>query len=385
MRLVLTLFLFSLSSFAVLATDVGDGSDGACTAASFLVGKRSYQCTTLILNAPVNVFKGAGGAGVVIKVQGFVNINGGGSIDVSGNNGADGSIGAIAAGGTGGPGGFSGGSSTVTNGANGSGAGAGIGGNFSALGGGAISVGAGGGGGTYKVVSAVTALDGDSNGSSTTAGANGATYGAEANFDTSFLGGSGGGAGGTGIDGATPDTWFGSGGGGGGGTLRIVSGGDITIDGSLISNGGNGGGAGTEISSGGGGGASGGAIWLQSQSILTVNGTINAIGGTKGTNVQGFVGVGGGDIDAHGRIRLDDADGVISGTGIVTPAPYSTTFTPTSITSGTSAVSRQYASSITCARVVMDENQLKNFVGNFCVGILLVSFGVIVFARANRI
>jgi hypothetical protein len=155
-----------------------------------------------------------------------------------------------------------------------------------------------------------------------------------------------------------------------------VAGGNITIDGTITSNGGNGGGAGTETSSGGGGGASGGAIWLQAAGSLAVSGTgiITATGGTFGTNASGFLGFGGGGGD--GRIRLDDGNGAITNTGTVTPAPYTTTFTPTSISNGsTSIASRQYSSSVSCARVTLDENQKKNLIGNFLVGILIVSLG----------
>ncbi len=390
---MLALFLFT--SFSASAIDVGDGSDGVCTNATFVLGKRSYQCTSLTINAPLTLYKGVGGAALVIKVQNDVDITGAGSIDLSGNNGQDGNIVSVAFGGTGGAGGFSGGNSSTADppanppssvtGGNGAGAGAGVGGQDAGLNAGAVSVGAGGGGGSYKTAG-TAALLGDSNGTARAPGANGSLYGNEAAFETTFVGGSGGGAGGNGNDGT--NTWFGSAGGGGGGALHIVAGGNILIDGTIISNGGNGGGAGTETSSGGGGGASGGAIWLQAAGTLTVSltGSINATGGLKGTNVDaGFLGDGGSGGD--GRIRLDAGNGSITNNGSVTPAPYTTSFTPTPINNGgTSAIaSRQYSSSVSCARVSEDMNQssLINVI-NLLVGISLVgAFHFIVSRRGN--
>lgn len=351
MKSLFILFLFSASPFA-LAIDTGDGSDGACTEASFLVGKRSYQCSSLTISGNVNLFKGQGGSAIEIKVQNDVTIAAGVTVDIGGNNGLDGTTAAVN-GGSGGPGGGSGGNSRLgLDGLAGSGSGAGTAGKFVANSG-VRSYGGGGGGASYKTVAVATATDGDDGGGGGTvpgtAGANGAIFGSEAAFDTSFTGGSGGAAGGGADNGGTIVS--GSSGGGGGGALRIVAGGNILIDGQIISTGGNGGGAAGTTSSGGGGAGSGGAIWLQAAGTLTVSasGTLSALGGNGGTNDSG-VNTGDGGGGGNGRIRLDDADGIITNNGAITPAPYSASFSPTA--SGTSTVStRQYSSSISCARV----------------------------------
>lgn len=386
------LALFLLSSTSAFAIDTGNGSDGACTNASFVVAKRSYQCTTLTINASLNIFKAVGGAQVVIKVQGDVNITAAGTIDLSGANGSAGDLVGSVAGGLGGAGGSAGGNSgdaTIgisMDGSNGNGSGAGVGGKFvNAVGG--TSYGGGGGGGSFKDVSATLASNGDDGVASkvNTAGANGSTYFPEANFDTSFAGGSGGAAGGGGVDVATPHS--GSSGGGGGGAIRIVSGGNILIDGSIISKGGNGGGtAGITVSSGGGGGASGGGIWLQAAGTLTVSAgaVITALPGVHGDNLSnGFSGIGGDG--GNGRIRLDSGNGVITNAGTINPAPYSTSFTPTPISSGTTAISRQYSSAVSCARVSLEHDQSKNIMLNILVGILIASLGHLIVSRSGKV
>lgn len=368
MKPLFILFYFSVAPFAH-AIDVGDGSDGACTEASFLVGKRTYQCTTLTISANVNLFKGQGGSSIVIKVQNNVTIDPGVTIDIGGNDGLDGTTAAVN-GGAGGPGGGSGGNSRLgLDGLSGSGSGAGTAGKFVAnLG--VRSYGGGGGGASYKTISGTTASDGDDGGGGGTvpgtAGANGSVYASEATFDTTFAGGSGGAAGGGADNGGTIVS--GSSGGGGGGAIRIISGGNIVIDGQITSKGGNGGGVAGTISSGAGGAASGGAIWLQAAGTLTVSasGTLTALGGTGGTNDSGVSGLGGDGGD--GRIRLDDADGVITNNGTVTPAPFSASFSPT--TAGTSSVTaRQYSSSISCAKVSeeFNQNHLINLVFGFLI------------------
>lgn len=379
MKFYLALFLLSHSAFAI---DVGDGSDGACNitgggATQITSARRSYQCTTLNVDANLNDFKGgsvpgSNGAPLVIKVQGNVTIAVGVTIDLSGENGADGNTVAAVNGGRAGAGGFAGGDSTAASGSNGNGAGAGSGGTFAPRTGAPSSYGGGGGGGSYQTVAGVSPLNGDDNGNVIPAGANGTTYGPESSFDTSFSGGSGGAAGGRGID-ATAVSWFGSSGAGGGGALRIISGGNIVVDGTIISKGGDGGGnAGTTTSSGGGGGASGGAVWLQAAGTLTVSGTgsITAHGGVGGSNDSGFAGFGGDG--GEGRIRLDDADGVIGGAGTVSPAPYSTTFTPTAITSSTISMTRQYTSDVSCASVALgDQDKPFNNVVNLILGLAI--------------
>lgn len=371
MKSLFVLFLFSLSPFSS-AIDTGNGSDGACTETSFVVGKRLYQCTSLHISGNVSIFKGSGGSSVLIKVQNDASIGAGVTVDFSANAGTDGLANSTVSGGAAGAGGSAGGNSQLSlAGLSGGGTGAGVGGKYVAnLG--VRSYGGGGGGGSYKTTSATTASDGDDGGGSgtvpNTLGANGTTYGSEASFETTFDGGSGGGAGGADQDGAT--NMSGSSGGGGGGALHIVAGGNILVDGTIKANGGNGGGSGVGLLTSAGGAGSGGAIWLQAAGTLTVSvtGVISSQGGTGGSNDSGVSGLGGNG--GNGRIRLDDADGIITNNGSVTPAAYSTSFTPTTATSGSGAISsRQYSSSISCARVSeeFNHNHLINLIFGFCL------------------
>lgn len=382
MKLLLAIFLLSTSS--AFAIDTGDGSDGVCTDATFLLAKRNYQCTSLTISGAVVLFKAAAGAQVVIKVQDDITIAGTGSIDLSGGNGADGD-GSNHDGGAAGAGGGAGGNSVVgANGLNGSGAGSsfGVGGLFvpDATG----SYGGGGGGGSFRTIAAGAPEDGfDSNGLVTSKGSNGnifLTTGSQ--FDTSFTGGSGGAAGGGGTNLGTPLS--GSSGGGGGGALHLVAGGDITIDGDIISNGGNGGGNGTQFS-GGGGGGSGGAIWIQAAGDLSVAGTITAVGGNGGDTDYG-AGVGsahGGD-GGRGAIRLDDRDGVVVPTGAVDAGFYQGTFVPTAIINP--IASRQYASGVSCASVALgDEEKPFNNLMNLILGLGIAGLAHHLVSRKSKV
>lgn len=394
MNFMLALFLLSQSAFAI---DTGDGSDGVCNISGgadtqITSARTTYQCKSLNIDANLNDFKGgiiaSSGSPLIIKVQEEVTIQAGVTVDFSGENGGDGLIGGAVTGGRAGAGGSSGGSGTATNGSSGSGTGAGAGGDFATRTGAASSFGGGGGGGSYKTVG-TAATDGDDNGTIISAGVNGSVYGPESAFDTSFTGGSGGGAGGSGIDGASA-SWLGSAGGGGGGALRIIAGGNITVHGSILANGGDGGGdVTTTTSSGGGGGASGGAIWLQSAGTLTVSntGVVSAVGGFGGENTSGFAGFGGNGGD--GRIRLDDSDGVITtiAGSSITPNPYSTTFSPTALPTtggGTNAVGRQYNSSVSCAKVSLDEKQ-PFFLINLIAGFLAVGLIHLSLSRKSKV
>lgn len=385
---MLIIFLFSFTN--AFATDTGDGSDGACTNASFIVAKRNYQCTTLTIDAALTMFRAVGGNPLVIKVQRDVYITAvTGSIDLSGANGSSGnSTNSVKAGGAPGAGGSAGGNSpgTGADGLSGSGSGGGIfGKNVAPAPTYNYSYGGGGGGGSYKTQSLILPEIGDDGigGVVGTAGQNGAIFGNEALFDSSFVGGSGGAAGGGGDAGViTSIPVTGSSGGGGGGALRIIAGGDITVDGNIIAQGGQGGGVGGvggTPSSGGGGGGSGGAIWLQAAGALLVSGSITALGGAVGTNDSGVVGLGGGGGD--GRIRLDDGDGaiVIDPGGIVSPTAFSTTFTPTS-------AARQYSSAVSCARVsLQDEKQSFNTIFNMILGLMIASAFYFAFSRRGKV
>lgn len=366
MKSLFILFLFSAAPFAH-AIDVGNGEDLACTEATFVLGKRTYQCVTLTINGPINVFANQGGSALLIKVQNNVSITALGSIDISGGAGANGSpVGGD--GGIAGPGGGNGGSGQFgANGLSGAGISPGVRGLF-------VppnineSWGGGGGGGSYFNKSATEPDDGlNSDGTIASKGSNGTNITASgASFDSSFAGGSGGGAGGGGFDDTIPSNVFGSGGGGGGGAIRIVSGGNITVAGVITANGGSGGGIGATISSGAGGGGAGGSIWLQATGNLLVTGTLSANGGNGGTNGFGLNGGVGGD----GGVRLDSG-GVtdISGATINSGGYYHTTFAPGTEISGT----RQYSSSISCARVSeeFNQNHLINLVFGFLIAGLL--------------
>jgi len=385
------LLLFCLQA---RAEDVGDGSDGDCTVTGIgtqiTATRKTYQCTSLTIDADLDVFSGnnaigSGGSAVVIKVQNNVTVVAGTTIDLSGAAGVDGnSINAIKPGGPSGAGGGAGGNSVGVSmdGTNGSGAGGGIAGkNVTPF---PSAYGGGGGGGSYGTKAALEPTPGDNSVGSVplSVGANGIIYGNEANFETTFIGGSGGGAGGGGNDSIDPFT--GSSGGGGGGALRIIAGGNIVIDGTILANGGDGGGTGATTYAGGGGGGSGGAIWLQAAGHLSISpsGTLSVAGGSFGENdFAGFGGNGG-----LGRIRLDDGDGIIANSGTVTPVTiYTSVFTPTppptppptpDPTSGASGV-RQYSSNVSCAKVALDSSS-ENFVINLILGLgLSLGFGLL--------
>ncbi|MEA9356865.1 hypothetical protein SHI21_11640 [Bacteriovorax sp. PP10] len=397
MKLLLATLLISQSAFAI---DAGDGSDGVCNitggaGTQITSAKKYYQCSSLNIDANLDDFKGsqagAGGAALVIKVQGNVTVVAGVTVDLSGDNGLAGNTTAgVKAGGVAGAGGFSGGAASGLNldGVNGSGAGGGLKGlqvDQNLL----FSYGGGGGGGSYKTQGITLSVDGEDVGGNGTSngsgGAQGFVYGDEATFETSFTGGSGGAGGGGGQENGQSDI-SGSSGGGGGGALHIIAGGNITVDGSIISRGGNGGGIAATQFAGGGGAGSGGAIWLQAGGnlIVSASGTITSLGGTQGTNDGGYDGGNGGD----GRIRLDDGDGVITmiGGSTVSPAPYSTSFTPTPITSGTSAINRQYASGVSCASVALgDEEKPFNNLMNLILGLGIAGLAHYLVSKKSKV
>lgn len=393
MKFLLALFLFNLSTTIANAVDIGDGSDGTCAVigpATTLIAlpKTTYQCTSVVIDDNL-FFNGAtigagGSAAITIKSQTTITINAGKTINLNGSNGANGNLGGVAAGGFGGAGGSAGGTSAAANGADGAGLGKGLGGDLAPLAGPTDDVGGGGGGGSYQSVGAV-ALTGDSFGTPVAAGANGGTYGPENNFENLFLGGSGGGAGGSGFEVSTA-RWFGSGGGGGGGAIHLVAGGIILIDGNITSNGGNGGGSGAEIASGGGGGASGGAIWIQSSADLIVNGLVTASPGAGGVNANAGI-LGDGGAGGDGRIRLDDSNGVITGAGVggITPTAVTSIFVPTAITSGSTAISRQYSSGVSCAKVALPNENPMNHLINMMLGIMLSTCIYFSFSRKGKI
>ena len=377
MKIMIIFFIVFQSAFAI---DTGDGSDGACNVKGgqdtlITASRKSYQCTTLDLDANLDL-SGSGGSALVIKVQGDVVVFENIKIDLSGADGREGDEYAVKLGGTGGPGGGKGGDAPgfTLAGLQGTGEGAGSAGLYVTpfI---SSSYGGGGGGGSYKVKSLNKGVDGDSAGAGSvqgTGGLNGSVYGDEANFESTFLGGSGGAAGGAGMNTNIPIN--GSSGGGGGGALHIIAGRNIDVNGWLSSEGGNGGGFMTTQFAGGGGAGSGGAIWLQAAGDLTVysSGKTTTSGGRKGNNFDGYNGGDGGE----GRIRLDDSDGIITtiGSPTISSSPHSKPFVPTAIPSaGVNAITKQYKSGVSCASVALDEpNRIYINLMNLILGLIIV-------------
>ncbi|MBI2521995.1 MAG: hypothetical protein HYV97_16380 [Bdellovibrio sp.] len=356
--------------------DAGNGSLGACTAATFTSGG-TYQCASVSINAPVTITTGGN---VLIKSTGEVLIND--VITIAGQNGDHGgnlfAPGNISSGGAPGPGGLDGGScdgnNTCVSPDNDGSGGASGGAMYTGFGGG--QGGGGGGGGSHGVIGSAGTKGATADGGN--GGNSGATFGDENNFETSFSGGAGGGGGGVGQDGGLNDT-LGAGGGGGGGAIRIEAQGSIriTATGAINANGGNGG-AGTLTApngpGGGGGGGAGGAIFLQSLMSITLDnaGLLNVSGGTGGAGQGG--GDGDGGAGGRGRIRLDDTDGIIANA----PA-----FSVKKILSGNAsgATLDSISSDISCASLTMiDYNENNhpqnplNMIVSFLCGLFLIRF-----------
>ncbi len=219
----------------------------------------------------------------IVNSDGDVSVAG--TIDLAGEAGGDSGAGcnnvAGGAGGLGGPGGFDGGAgggaspgTDSEDGASGFGPGAG---------GGAVSNGssngsAGGGGAGH----AVDGVAGSTNISTVPIpGAAGTQYASL----PPLLGGSGGGGGSVEKDGAGGTLLSGdddgSGGGGGGGAIRMVAAGVLTVDGLIDASGGSGGV--NDCAGGDGGGGAGGAIELLAPAMPAVAGVLDITGGSAGT------------------------------------------------------------------------------------------------------
>lgn len=353
------LLLASLNSYAQL--DVGNGSDGMCTEGTLLNGG-TYQCETLTISSNL-VFNTAAPA-LIVKVQGSVTINTV-TYDISGADGTNQQFSSGSPGGEGGPGASDGGGSDgfselfpgmLTD----SSAPDPFGGSGLQASQGSTGCGDGGGGGAFRTVASVLP-DGTYCGGSGTPGTSGTAVTAASIFSGTFRGGAGGGAGG---DGPTGLSVFGTGG-GGGGAIRIIAGGDINILTAIDASGGNGGNGGAD--GGGGGAGSGGVIWLQSLGNINITGTLNVQGGTGGSATAGGPGGNGGD----GFIRLDDADGVITGGGSF----------PNAITNalGSGAASSALKSDISCGTVKPSEQRDYMF-----LQLILAFLAVEIFARIVR-
>ncbi len=299
-----------IASCSIYAFDSGSsGADGVFNPTTDIEvqlppsGIFNYTSVSIPDGVTVTYAKNAANTPVVIlasediTIDGVINISGGVSGDTTDADTSDDALP-----GPGGPGGFDGGrggyigSGTNNDGAHGQGPGGGGPGTrensntqFP------TSCGGGGGGFGFAGGSSLTiAFCRD------TGGAGGATYGSETLLP--LIGGSGG-AGGAGN--STIST-FGSAGGGGGGALLLASSETITINGAIVSNGGNAGSAtipsNTGRCAGGGGGGSGGAIRIIATTI-SGSGAVTAFGGVPDRtattqNCWGFFG-------GRGRIRLE--------------------------------------------------------------------------------
>lgn len=318
MRIILFIALISSTAFGQ-AIDTGNGSNGACTGATISSGTGDsssgtamvYNCTTLtVSSAPAFP---TGGLPLVIKVQGAVLINAALNL-----NGGSGSYSNSANGGVGGIGADSGGAYFLgSNSAPNSPANGGVSGIDSG------SCAGGGGAGSFITLG--------TNGLACPTGSAGGNAGSNTYdpFVSQFRGGFGGGSGGEGPPGDAGS------GGGGGGALHIMAGGNVEINANISAKGGNGGSAGAGQNGGPGGGGSGGVIWIQTLGQITNNGTIDVSGGSGGTSPLGTRGGNGG----NGVFKLEDADGVIAGTG-----------------SGTSSSSSKLTSSISCGNLKANDH-----------------------------
>lgn len=271
--------------------DIGNGLEGDCVFNSSEIEPRTYNCASLSISGVNRIVSKASGSGpLIIKVLGNAHING--TVLLSGMNGENGTSDSKGAkGGIGVVGGSNGGSCLnlaceAEAGKESANGGGGVGGATHV--GSYQDVGGGGGGGAvyHNGSNASVGLDGVNPDQLAKYGKGGKTKALKKaqNFDVSFNGGSGGGAGGAGeehqLEGGIDKRYAGGGGGAGGGAIQISAGGLISMTGSLISRGGNGGNG--EVLSGGGGGGSGGAVWLQSMKAIQLSGNIDVSGGKGG-------------------------------------------------------------------------------------------------------
>ncbi|ATH08917.1 hypothetical protein BIY24_13460 [Halobacteriovorax marinus] len=376
------LFLIILTPRA-MGAEFGDGSDGACnfTVALDTDVKNTYNCTSVSISS-ISV---TGSKALIIKSTSSVTVTG--NLSLVGGDGGNGSAVTGSSAGSAGAGGFAGGScptisSSGNDGQSGGNDGEGKGGDVTThLG---ISDAGGGGGGGGRYGTQVLPDDGEAGendlGGAIAAGAAGSSsYGPESNFENIFLGGSGGGAGGGGAatNAGTPHS--GGAGGGGGGAIRIIADGDIVVNigASINTNGGNGGDGSGNVSAGGGGG-SGGAVFLQASGDIRINGTVSADGGSAGDGT--FTSNNDGGKGGSGRIRYDDGDGIITGTGSTSPSASINTF----VSSSTSAVSSaSYDSSISCGRIDLDESEKMKYI--LLTLIMTFSIAYIVSKKAHHI
>lgn len=348
----LIVFLVLLSP-KISAVDFGDGSDGVCNLNTAINTdtKNIYNCSSVIIST-ISV---SGSKKLIIKSLGSVTISG--VISLDGGDGANGANSATSLAGASGPGGFSGGAGTLASGdsgTSGGNSGEGIGGTGATYF--AIGDSGGGGGGGARFGTAILPTAGedgtDDLGGSVAGGSAGSnSYAPESSFESELIGGAGGGAGGSGVVDASSNIHSGGAGGGGAGVIRISTREDLTIEaaGGISANGGDGGDGSGNVS-GGGGAGSGGAIFLEAEGDIRINGTVSALGGTGGDGT--FASDNNGGNGGSGRIRYDDFDGVVTGTGSTSPSAVVNTIEVT-----IDAPLMNYDSSISCGAIGLNESE----------------------------
>lgn len=155
---------------------------------------------------------------------------------------------------------------------------------------------------------------------------------------SSGVGGGGGGAGGNSHYYPSSTNWRNgaSGGGGGGGGILVKGAGNITIQGSILAKGGEGGSnsPGYYYYGAAGGGGGGGAIALYANNVLNVAGALLDTSGGAGGLPYSSGWAGGGGKGGGGYVQLEDKDGQIAGISGTSPATilpdyYTDTFDPT--------------------------------------------------------
>lgn len=339
-KLLLIPILFPISAMGYVFPDTGDGSDGVCTSASLTPTTRTeYNCTSLYINSDVTL---SPTSALTIKVQDSVVIAF--KLKVSPGTG----------------GGYIFGSEPFPNTA---------GKNATSATGTGTSGGSGGGGGSYNGnfpgQSGYTTDVNQAGDVHSIAGAAGSSfYGHEDRFQTALYGGTPGGSGGTSSSGA--GTEAGGSGGSGGGVLRIISGDSITVDpGGIIEVTGEDGVAGSSLYGGGGGGGSGGTVFIQAYNEITIEGSITTQGGSGGTGAA-LNTLGDGGFGGTGRIRLDDYDGVIDGSQSGNTIPYGMRRSHLDKTT-------LYKELSTCGTIQTENDHLSSTLLSLLLGLLLSS------------
>ena len=296
-----------------LAVDVGDGSNGAMTTVGDFSRFGSVVGTTINIDTDTYselqvtnltipsgyTLTSTGSNPIIFKVLGSVTIDG--DIDCSGTAGTSGGIGGTAFCGAGA------GGATATNGT--------IGGALVTGGdaGPAATVNSGqggGGGGAYIKPFGIVPDKPDGTAGSALVPGTGGAVGNRQRDDAFVLDLNGAGSGGGGGSSYATDGSTGAGGGAGGGAIHIYAVGDITINGSVLANGGDGGDVTGGLLAGAGGGGGGGSILMISAGDIQNNGTVNALAGNGGTGGAGATNGGNG---FFGRTWLVEKDGFASG------------------------------------------------------------------------